>query len=76
MGVSVEKMEPLQAMQDIAGDVTVMMGKKVAAVKLLVENAEEMAKSATWIPNINVSILSFSYLYTSTFDDILLDHLL
>lgn len=55
--MSVEMMKPVEVMQDVARNVTVMMGKKVDAVKLLVENAEEMAKSATWIPNINVRIL-------------------
>lgn len=61
-GITVEKMEPLKEMSKIAHDVSVMMNKKVDAVKRLVENAEEMTKSALWIPNINVSSLSSLYI--------------
>ncbi|OQV23305.1 Voltage-dependent calcium channel subunit alpha-2/delta-3 [Hypsibius exemplaris] len=55
MGVTVEKMEPLAVMQDVANNVSLMMANKVGAVKRLVENAEEMTKSAVWIPKINLT---------------------
>ena len=51
-----EKMEPMPDMEAIAKNISVMMGKKVDAVKRLVENAEQMTISALWMPQINDSV--------------------
>lgn len=54
MGAKIEKLDPVAAMKDISKTVTTLMGKKVAAVKRLVETAEELTKAYEWDPEINV----------------------
>ncbi|GAV00516.1 hypothetical protein RvY_11351-2 [Ramazzottius varieornatus] len=55
MGAKIEKLDPATAMKEISQTVTALMGKKVAAVKRLVETAEELTKAYEWDPEINIT---------------------
>ena len=62
LGAKIENLDPAAAMKDISRTITTMMGKKVAAVKRLVETAEEMTKSYEWAPDIDVSNIFYLFL--------------